>query len=833
MSPNSGDRLQRFLSRFVDLRPGESRTALLLFLYFFLVTFPVYIVKPVKISLFFISFSARSLPFAYLLTAALIGFSVSLNIRLMKKLSRLRYLAMTGTFFIVSLVLFWGLFKLNWRGTSLIYWFWSDMFIATTVTQFWICVNDVLHPHQAKRLVGFFVSGGLLGGIGGSLLAMRLARTIGTENLLLICPALLVLMLLVAGRLLKGGPPEDARSGVEDMGKVGFLEGLGLVRRDRYLLLLAGLLGTAAIVGNLIDFQFSTILSWNYINKDPRTAFLATFNAALLILSSFVQLFGTGRVLRRFGIRAGLLATPALLALGSAAVFLFPTGSLILWAVFIRGTDKGLENTLGQSVRELLYVPVAPSHKYRAKLFIDMFVNKFAGAAGALLLLLFYTVLRIRVEQVSFLVLGFLALGTVLALRISGAYVGMVRKDLVRKWEDGEKVVAANVDIDSARLVFDTIQSRERSSILYAMNVFDLVRKDKMTPELREVLSEKSGELLARSMDSLLDAGGEAPFAGVDDALSDAELGTEIGEVFGLESYRKVMGEHLETIAGEGRGSEVERMEAAKVLGMMRPEPNVVRQLGRLLQDDSPDVVNYALDSAARLRQKEHVPLIVRELADPRTRRTAVDALAAYGSRILGALVRIMEDGEEDPAVRRAIPEVLAMMGGQKAADALVAELLKGDGAVEPEIIESLYRIRSERPAVVFREKRIIPAVLAQVGSAYRVLLESDPEEASGGRLAFRIKWVFDLLSLIYPSEDIVKAYQNICRGTRKSIDYSLELLDNVVANDLKEFLSPLIEDLPPAEKVRRCGKLMRSLEKRAGKAGLKGAPPSDRIGKI
>jgi ATP:ADP antiporter, AAA family len=358
------------------------------------------------------------------------------------------------------------------------------------------------------------------------------------------------------------------------------------------------------------------------------------------------------------------------------------------------------------------------------------------------------------------------------------------------------------------------------------MNVFDLVRKDKMTAELRELLSEKSGEILARSMDSLLEAGGEAPFSGVDDALSDAELGAEIEEVFALESYRKVMSEHLETVAGEGRGTEVERMEAAKVLGMMRPEPSVIRQLGRLLRDDSPDVVNYALDSAVRLGQKEHVPLIVRQLADPRTCRTAVDALASFGSRILGPLVRRLEDGKEDLDVRRAIPEILARTGGQKAADALVAELLKGDGAAEPEIIESLYRIRSERPDVVFRKRKIVPAVLAQVRSAYRALLEGSPEQAPGNQLAVRVKRTFDLLSLIYPADDIVKAYQNILRGTRKSIDYSLELLDNVVANDIKEFLSPLVENLPPNEKARRCGKLLRTLEKRAGRTGLKGDSP-------
>ena len=826
MNPLSGDRLHRLLGRFVDLRPGEARTALLLFLNFFLVTFPIYIVKPVKVSLFFIAFSARSLPFAYLLTAALIGFAVALNLRIIKRLPRPRYLGMTTLFFIASLVLFWALFKLNWRGTPLLYWFWSDVFIATTVTQFWISVNDVLHPYQAKRLVGFFVSGGLLGGIGGSLLAMRLARTLGTENLLLLCPALLVLTLVVSRRLFRGVAPEDARAWMAEAGHVGLLEGLGLVRRDRYLLLLAGLCATAAVVGNLIDFQFSTILSWNFINKDPRTAFLATFNAALLVVSCLVQFLGTSRDLRRFGVRAGLLGVPAVQALGTAAVFLIPTGGLIFWAVSVRWADKSLENTLSQSVRELLYIPVRPALKYRAKFFIDMFVNKFAAAGGALLLLLFYTVLRIRVEQVSFLVVAFIAVWLVLAVRITGAYVGAVRKDLTRKWEDGEAVVAANVDVGSARLVFDTIQSRERSSILYAMNVFDLVRKDKMTPELRELLSEKSGELLARSMDSLLEAGGEAPFAGVDDALSDAELGPEIGEVFGLPSYRQIMAGHLEKVAGEGRGSEVERMEAAKVLGMMPPDPGVVRMLGLLLEDGSPDVVNYALDSAARLGQKEHVPLILRQLADPRTRGTAVDALAAFGSRILGTLAKRLEDGKEDLAVRRAIPGILAQTEGQKAADILVGELLKGDGAAEAEIIEALYRIRSERPQIVFRAKRIVPAVLAQVRSAYRALLETGPGPASGGSLAFRIKWTFDLLSLIYPADDIVKAYQNICRGTPKSIDYSLELLDNVLSNELKEFIFPLIENLPPEEKARRCGKLLRPLEERAGRTRLKGGFP-------
>ncbi len=814
----------RVLSRLMDIRPAESRTAVLLFLYFFLITFPAYIIKPVKVSLFFISFSARSLPFAYLLTAALIGFVVALNTRLLRKYPRRRYISLTTLFFMLSLVAFWGLFKLDWRGTSLLYWFWSDVFIATSVTQFWICVGDVLHPHQAKRLVGFIVGGGLLGGIAGSLLAYGLAKAIGTENLLLICPALLAPILVVVRLIVPAQSREEETPGpAEPPGRsVGWLEGFRILRNHRYLMLLAGLLGTAAVVSSFIDFQFSTILSWTYINKDPRTEFLAFFHAGLLIVSFFIQTLGTSRILRRFGIRFGLLAPPVLLAIGSAVVFLVPVASLIIWAVAIRGTDKSLENTLGQSVRELLYIPAPADVKHKAKLFIDMFVNKLGTAVGALLLLLFYTVLRIEIEQISFLSLAFLGLGITLVIKIYVEYVAVFKKDLARKWEDGEKVVADHIDLDATRLVFDTIQSRDRSSVLYAMNLFDLIRRDKMTPGLREMLSDKAGELSAKSMDCLLDACGETMYPGLPEDLSDRKLEKDIREVFALESYRKVMGDHLERLSASRKAGETEKMEAAKVLGLMAPGPRTSRQLGRLLRDSSPDVLNYALAGAAAIKRKEHVKLIIPRLADPATREAAREALSAYGVRIIGALISRLKDPRETPATRAAIPEILARLGTQRAVDALSAELNGGMGGLELEVIAALYRIRVSHPRIVFRKKRIVAAVLSGIRTNYGIVLGPGRGENSQGRLATGLKAVFDLLSLIYPVEDIVKAYQNICQGTRRSIDFSLELLDNTVGPEIREFLSPLVEDLPPEERARQCRKLMPSLERACSRRDLK-----------
>jgi hypothetical protein len=76
------------------------------------------------------------------------------------------------------------------------------------------------------------------------------------------------------------------------------------------------------------------------------------------------------------------------------------------------------------------------------------------------------------------------------------------------------------------------------------------------------------------------------------------------------------------------------------------------------------------------------------------------------------------------------------------------------------------------------------------------------------------LKHIFELLSLIYSPDEIIKAYQNICTGTKKSIDYSIELLDNILHREVKEVLLPLIDDISFEDRVRKCKKMIKPLEK-------------------
>jgi len=823
------NQVHKILSRFVDIRTEETLSSSLMFLYFFLITSSAWIIKPVKISLYLEWLTSEKLPYAYLLTAVLIGFVVTLNSKLLHVMKRQLYISLSLLFFISNLFIFWFLFKLQWPWLSMIFWFWADIFIATSVTQFWILINDIYRPRQAKRLIGFLVSGGLLGGVAGALLASRLAKIVGTENLVLICPFMLIFCLIIVNSVHKSFPKEKREvfkpSTAEKKQRIGYGKSFRLLIRNRHLILLCGIVVAGIVVTTLVDFQFNSVIESKYEDQNTRTAFLGTFFTILLIFSYVLHVFITNRVLKNFGIQVALLIAPMFLLIGSAVIFFFPTVSLIYWAVLIKGTDKSLAHSLSQSVRELLYIPIDPEIKYKAKVFIDMFVNKFAKGLGALLILLFFSIFHFTIKQISFITIVFILMWILLNRQITKEYVNIVKRHLEIKWQDADKFIREKIDIDMTKLVFDTLQSKRRSSVLYAMNLFDLFKKEKLSPELKKIISYKSDEVLASSMDSLLELDGEALLPEAEDPLEDESFDTQVKEIMALDVYQELMNEHIDRIASEeSEEAEISKMEAAKVLGMMEPSSHLVHNLSKLLKDESPEVIRYAVESAEKLQRREFVPLLIQHLSNPSTERVASEALVQYGSKITGTLKDYLGDPAEDIRLRKAIPDILLRIGSQRAADLLALELRKRSRDVETEIIEALYKMKSKNPQIRFQKKIIFSEIISIIKTSYLVLIEmhvlmSDEKKAYLAKdlennLARSLKHIFELLSLIYPHDDVIRAYQNICAGTKKALDYSLELLENMLKKEIREFLLPLIDDFPFEDKVRKCKKMLKTLEK-------------------
>ena len=710
----------------------------------------------------------------------------------------------------------------SWQIVVIVFCFWADIFIALSVTQFWMSVNDVFDPHQAKRLVGLFVAGGLFGGIAGSGAAalVTFARVIHAEDLLLVCPVLLVLALVVINVVYAGQQKLDAAVGDERIArgsKVGYLESFRAVRRDRYLRLLAAMLAASMVAGSLINYQFKTVVKSFVTNDQQRTAAIAVFFLVILAVSTVFHLLTTGRVLRTYGIRWAILVAPAFLLSGRRRSSSSPRGRC--WpGPGSSGAATRRSTTPSASPSGSCCTSPCPGHQIPGQA-LHRHVRqqvRHGPRRRALPSPLPHPEFGYRADQplavvreIGLAVLVFLALWLVLTRLVYREYPAVLKKDLGRLWAPGQDVVDTHIDERLVREVFEAIQSRERSTTLYYMNLFNLVRSNALTPELKELLGIKRDEIKARAMDALFDVAGEAFFPGVDQAITDTEFQKEIDLIFLLPSYQKIMDERLGGIVASP--SEVDRIEAANSICRMAPSPSTLEALTRLLQDPSPEVVLYALNSASVHQRREHLPLIVRQLANPLTAAEAQAALAAYGPDVLGFVAPILRSADEPPEVRRAIPDVLARIGTQKAADILVAELARRRDDMEQPLVDALYKLRAARPEVRFRVKDVRPELLHLIVRACDLV--TDPPaapDAAKAQLDIRIRRVFDLLTLLYPREEIVNDYQNILQGTAKSVDYSLEHLDNLLDREVKELLFPLIEDLPAGERCLRLKKALR-----------------------
>jgi len=596
---------------------------------------------------------------------------------------------------------------------------------------------------------------------------------------------------------------------------------------------IAVLVVITVIVSTFIDFYFSSAVEEHFTDKDAMQAFFGLFYAGLLAVAFLVNIFLTSLLLKNFRVRLTLLLTPVMLFIASIAAIFAPF--TLFTAVLIKSTDEGLGFSLQQSVRELLYIPVSSELKFRAKPFIDMFINRFAKVLAAILLFLFALTLEKKVEYLTPVfdpglakdllwgVIAFLLLWIIFSLKIYKEYINAVRQNIKLKWKRVDKSVKEKLDVDYTKLIFDTIESRDQSSILYALHLFDLLERDKLTPEIKTMISQKADEVKASSLGDLFDAEGASWFPEIDDDVSQESFITDIREIMSSETYQLLINLHAEQVMEEGNGSEIGKMEIAKAIGLMDPESLVVKKLEALINDKSAEVSRYAIHSAARLKRDEHIPAIIHKLSSPLIHEDAVSALKNYGHSAIIILQKYLTDSSRALDLRKDVAKVLAHIGTQESVQILLDELIRDTEGLDTEIIDALDRIRAEKADIPFLPKLVRRSIFLAVKKYCQVtidLMSLGPDERDHKqrrelkkRQTVDFSNIFKLLGLYYPREDIVKAYQNLQTGTKDSVAYAIELLDNTLHKEMKDAILPLVEDMTTADRQREFQKILKNLK--------------------
>ena len=380
----------------MDIRKSELPLALLMFSYFFLVITTFWILKPIKKTVFINYYAGEPFPLAGLalsgpqaeliakvMNMAVAYVAVVVFSALARSLRREQLTFVFSAFFLAAFVFY--RFTLAGAGEMTVWSFYlfGDAFSTLMVATFFAFLNDSVDPSAAKRLYGLVGLGGVAGGSFGSLFVRTLIDRVPTEAWMWVCFAIGLIIIAVAfaaGRLVAARPPatDETHPVPEEKAADGnpALEGARLVFRSPYLLSVVAIVGLYEIVSTTMDFQFTATIA-HYLEGDAIGRQFTTIYALTNALALVVQLFCTSLVMTRFGLGTALLVLPVAVLAGSGAFLVLP----VLWVgSFLNTADNAFSYSINQSAKEALYVPTTRDEKYKAKAFIDMFVQRFAKA---------------------------------------------------------------------------------------------------------------------------------------------------------------------------------------------------------------------------------------------------------------------------------------------------------------------------------------------------------------------------------------------------------------------------------------------------------------------
>jgi AAA family ATP:ADP antiporter len=834
--------MNRWIERALNIHPGDLGRGILLSSCLFLTISAYVIGKVARDALFLAQFEAVRLPYADIASGVLVGFVVMAYLRLGKRVSLQSLLINSPLFFAVTSAFFW-LLAVHPHPTWLypIFYIWVGILGVLAPTQVWTLANVLLTTREAKRIFGMVGGGAICGWIFAGYLSKILAKTFGTESLLLGMAFLLASCSVLMAIVSKGGKLQlDASNqvamGVAGTGQKDFRDSLHSVFSSSYLRAIAAVICISSFATTLTGWQFKALAKQFSVRKDALAIFFGDFYFYAGLLSLLFQLLLTTRLLRRFGIGRMLFLLPITVLCGSAGLLIWGT---VAAALFLKGSDQVLRYSIDRSTIELLYLPLPQYARIQAKWFIDTVVWRLGDGLAGLVVLIFAAKLHMPPQQISWIAM-LLIVGWLVAVYISGKqYVSALKVSISQRRFDVDRASTLALDRFTVDFLASKTQAADPAEILYALSLFEVERERAAHPVIRGLLNHPSPEVREKAISVLSAARDESARPAVERLLKDpdpavrteamlflvyhdnvdpltllAELGdfadfsvrsavaaylARPGEAQSIEAARQIL-EEMSREAGE-QGQRT-RFEVARLLGEL-PD-NFQPLLSTLFHDSDATVAQEALRSAGKLKNISLAPTILEFLSNRELAAEAAQALATLGDRGVPLLGDCLSRASLPIEMRKAIPPILVLIGTPKATHTLTDNLLETDTSLRFQVISALNKVHQGHPEIELDTQLLETVLAAEILGHYRSyqILEalnisgSDDQvsRALGESIQKDLERIFRLLGLLYPRLDFHSVYLGLQSKNAVLYDNSLEFLENVLKAQVRGMLVPLLD---------------------------------------
>jgi AAA family ATP:ADP antiporter len=373
--------LERRLARAINAEAQELVAVLAGFALFFCLFAGYFMLRPIREAMG-IAGGVENLQWLFSATFVAMLLAVPLLAWLNSRVPRLHFIDWVYGFFCLNLLCFVLLFWANHDGLWLarVFYVWISVYNLFVISVAWSLMADVFDGAQARRLFAFIAAGASVGGLCGPMLSALLIGALGEAGLMLLAALLLGLAMalkryLMAWRARAGAgrpgavPSESPRRPVPGNPFSGLTRVLG----SRYLLGIAAFVLLLTSVSTFLYFEQARLVAALFPDRAAQVRVFGVIDFVVQAGALTAQLFVTGRVAQRLGVRVLLSAVPALVCLGFLGLALAPTFAVLAALMIVRRIG---EYAFVRPGREMLFAPLDAESKYKAKNFIDTVIYR-------------------------------------------------------------------------------------------------------------------------------------------------------------------------------------------------------------------------------------------------------------------------------------------------------------------------------------------------------------------------------------------------------------------------------------------------------------------------
>lgn len=276
------------------------------------------------------------------------------------------------------------------KGLGYIWYLFVESFGSLVVALFWAFASDTTEPVSAKRGFPLVVALGQMGGILSPYTIGGLPHRLGleTDALSMVCLGVLILAIIPLVRYFLRATPKSLLSSfrgsnesqVEGVQEPGFLEGLKLMLKHRYLIGIFAANFIYEVIVTIFDFNFKIAAGDKYSGVQLSN-YLSIYGSSVNVVSLLCLLLGISNVTRFLGIGVALAAMPVIVGLALGG-FLSLDSLSFLFALMVG--SKAINYALNGPALKQLYIPTTPDVRFKAQAWIETFGSRASKEAGSI-----------------------------------------------------------------------------------------------------------------------------------------------------------------------------------------------------------------------------------------------------------------------------------------------------------------------------------------------------------------------------------------------------------------------------------------------------------------